>query len=329
MKTDYILICAQNTGKFNKDFDIITLLIPYDKLPEEYKNNFLKIKESKQTLYDLENIIIINKQFKTVNDDTYIIIDEKDVQLYNLCKNFFLLNEVFTKVKRTKNKYEWTESIYQNLSHGTNYIEIYKQLINLKKYDGKYINIVDSILILEHFNNKLILPEREEDKKNYNEYYLFCFQCPNFKTRSILLPYEILPEKRRQQWIELKNECKTFKKDNLNLNILFMNNIQLENEYVELNHRLSKIINELKSITEYKHDAGNVNDYNWIKNTHFDLCTGFDNLIEYINLLNKYPEITDSILILSDNIDNIISYIIESDIEYNESKYIYTYHNEN
>lgn len=122
---EYILICAQ---KYKEETQ--SILIPYNDLPEERKNQWLKLKKYITLLYDEKNVILLNYIRKKKNNHTYLQIDKKNKELYNLC-NIFLIymkrGHYFFKINNLDKK--WVKNSIKNLCDDYDHVENYKNLL--------------------------------------------------------------------------------------------------------------------------------------------------------------------------------------------------------
>ena len=103
----------------------------------------------------------------------------------------------------------WLENSISNLCSGYEHVENYKNLLKLDQY-----KIIDSLLILISIDDIIDIPlykTKEEEKRafrlkrqTYKQFYLFCSQSSNFQTRSLLIPIDLFPEKRKKEWEKIK-----------------------------------------------------------------------------------------------------------------------------
>ena len=67
---------------------------------------------------------------------------------------------------------EWETYSYRNLCRGFNHIKNYQNLLKLKNYDNRDIEIIDSILLLESTNNIVDAPPFDTVSEMMYELYL-------------------------------------------------------------------------------------------------------------------------------------------------------------
>ena len=213
----------------------------------------------------------------------------------------------------------WVKHSYTNLCRNYDHINNYKNLVNkiLNNEDiltsrGKIVNnikLYDSLLVLNSLNGELIIPKYKtfDEKKeafiskirSYNKYYLYCSQCSNFQTRSLLIPVDLIPEKTKQIWQDIKK---------LSNNNIVICNIVFD-ERVGTPDEKSKELMKLCSIFDcasenYHYDDryyGEHDDIKWQKYSYNDLCCGFNNIKNYDNLL-KLKEHDEHEIIVVDSI---------------------------
>lgn len=146
----YLLICVQEAN-----FQTRTILVPWELFYEERKKEFYEIKASMypNTKY---NIVYMNY----IRDRQFLIADKKDSKIHdfaNMCTHYSA-DSPDDMYFDSKDK-QWVDESITNLCHGFNHIDNYLSLLKVKKFigDDEIINIeiIDHLLILETFNNKL------------------------------------------------------------------------------------------------------------------------------------------------------------------------------
>ena len=269
---EYILICAQQYKQ-----ETLSILIPYNDLTEEKKKQWLELKKYTNSLYDEKNVILLNYITEKKNNITYHQIDQKNKEVHDLC-NIFL--EVMDDYNFMDNFHEkWLENSIKNLCNGYDHVENYKNLLKTDKY-----KIIDSLLILISINDVIKIPlykSRKEKqiafnlkRQKYKQFYLFCGQTSNFQTRSLLIPVDLFPEKRKKQWQKIK----TFSNNTYNVpNLVIQNWIvndhlgQIDPKDKELHELCSIFINVAENYDEYTF-YGDDDDKAWEKYSYSNLC---------------------------------------------------------
>ena len=322
---DYILICAQKSGK-----ETMSILIPYHELTQQMKDKWEIICKHKQTVNGVNNMVVINNITKTVENHTYYEVDPNVQQLDTLC-NVFLEpvlhygwfsyssddddDDDNNKQKQQQNM--WKNKSYKHLVSDYNDINNYKLLLSGRGIPNDVI-IYDSVCILEAIDGTLIerkyktvkeeLAANKLIKRSFSKYYLFCAQQANFQTRTLLIPQCLLSESRNKQWCDIKTYCK---------NNIIANNVIIINLVWEGNcgtiDPIDKQLSELCSIfesvsTDYGLDDnafyGDDYDRDWQLYCYINLCGGFNHVGNYKQLLQLTHhdehdiEIVDSILVL-------------------------------
>lgn len=149
------------------------------------------------------------------------------------------------------------------------------------------------------------------------KYILYCAQEANFQTRSMLIPYELLPENRLADLSILKKHSKphtfTFDGKDYHVDNLLIQNIIWERDgNGNRSHGYQEITEYLKIINEFTRYADgmdedcylDLNDKNWCDSAILNLCGGFNNIKNYCQLRSmtsyedKPIEIIDGFLVL-------------------------------
>ena len=287
----------------------LSILIPYNDLTEEKKKQWLELKKYTNPLYDEKNVILLNYITEKKNNITYHRIDQKNKEVHDLCDIFLQYMDDYNFVVNFGEK--WLENSIKNLCNGYDHVENYKNLLKTDKY-----KIIDSLLILISIDDIIDIPlykTREEEeiafnlkRQNYKKFYLFCGQMSNFQTRSLLIPFDLFPEKRKEQWQKIK----TFSNNDYNIpnlviqNIIWNDNVgEIDSKDEELSELCNIFMNVADSFDGYR-VYGDDDDREWIKYSYSNLCGGFNHIKNYQSLLKltnydgRNIEIIDNILLL-------------------------------
>jgi hypothetical protein len=143
----YILWCQQQSN-----FQTRTLLIPVDMLGSERKQQLDKIKQFR----DKNNVIVIDTTWTYEYDEQGKrvggcgTVSEKDKEISRLCSDFeyYADRQSYDDGYLRKEDLEWLPFSFNQLCGGFNHVKNYQQLLTLKEWEGKPVNIVDSYLIL-------------------------------------------------------------------------------------------------------------------------------------------------------------------------------------
>jgi hypothetical protein len=159
----------------------------------------------------------------------------------------------------------------------------------------------------EELNSDFTLPTRYEEDEEYVEYkrkydspkyFVFCGQEAGFQTRTILIPWDILPDERKNQIKEIKKLCVEYE----GIKNVYFSEIQWEeNCGHHINH---------EPVAWLYHYADNIWDglqkleENWYNESYCNVVGGFDHIENYTELTSmkkwkeKPFECVESILVL-------------------------------
>jgi len=259
-----------------------------------------------------ENLIILNRN-KVDRRITRYELDEDSKIIDNLL-NIFMKYTDRNWYYKEDNEEEWIKYLIKNLTEGYDHIQNYINIL-----ENKNFNIIDSVLVLETVDKEIYkTPYKTESEKkeiyeqkrrSYNKYYLYCAQDSNFQTISILIPVDLFPKERHDQW----NKIKSHIKDNEIKNLVVINYVEdveddegghvIDNNDIEI----YQLCNQFKSIADNDNDNEyekgryymNNDDIDWQEYSYKNLCGGFNHVKNYNNLLDKFKnKIIDSILVL-------------------------------
>lgn len=150
----FILWCNQEAN-----FQTRTLLIPFDLLPEERRQQLDKIKEHKIKGVPY-NVVLVDHTWTYDYDENGKrcggcgTVSEKDKDLSHLVNIFSYYAEWSRSGILDEQDEDWSNASFIDLCGGFNHVENFKQLCQMKEWEGKPVEIVDSILVLETENGK-------------------------------------------------------------------------------------------------------------------------------------------------------------------------------
>lgn len=151
------------------------------------------------------------------------------------------------------------------------------------------------------------------------DYILFLSQEVNFQSRTMLIPKELFLVARKDDYMLLKQYAskQTFMvndKEHIIDNVLYVYYQQeTKTSTRQVPTPYLKIVNELTGYADentiwYNHDTDereygyyDINDQIWYPKAITNLCGGFDHISNHKYLLEKYPNIVESFVVLNVN----------------------------
>ena len=147
------------------------------------------------------------------------------------------------------------------------------------------------------------------------QYILYVSRAANFQSRTMLIPRDEFIKVRQEEYNLLKEHAKPvtflFDADPYTVDqVLYINYQQLSEDcWVQITTPYLKIVNELTSYADgmdhYDHDTDKfvncyfkMEDQIWYDLAKTNLSGGFDHVLNHKRLLQKYPKIVESFLVL-------------------------------
>ena len=195
-----------------------------------------------------------------------------------------------------------------------------------------FLQAVDSQPVTQKYRNQVqATAALLQQQRSHRDYYLFCMQQSNFQTRSLLMPGALLPERRLEQWSVIKSHCVSKDATSKLLKHFVINNDSGVNED-KLNIAVINLVwkdrcgstdpkdkswaslcyffegvadNWCRDDGELERYYGDYYDHAWQKFSYNSLCTGFNHVKNYLQLLQLKSwdqhdiNIVDSLLVLS------------------------------
>ena len=157
---NYILFLAQEGN-----LETRSLLIPADKFlsNEKRKNDYEMLKSAstqftlniKNNMHDIDNLIIINKSPIFDNNSNIIGYRSDDYPFQKIYSDLMFYANRYDGRYISLDDKPWVEDTYSNFCSGFNHVKNYTRCKDIKEINGRTINVVDSLLILESLDGKL------------------------------------------------------------------------------------------------------------------------------------------------------------------------------
>lgn len=143
-----------------------------------------------------------------------------------------------------------------------------------------------------------------------DQYILYVAAECNFQSRTMLIPMDEFLKVRQADYDLLKQHARLEKHGDYTINTLYVHWKRKDNTASQIESPYLKVINELTGYADimdiYDDETGkfencyyDMKDQIWYDLAKCRLCGGFDHIENHQYLLEKYPNIVDSFLVLN------------------------------